>query len=279
MKIYNNHDGSTGKISTSKGNQIKMCVDHTWYKMDFLGYEGLAEYASSLLLGGTNMEDYVTYEMTEIELNEQTFNGCKSHDFLEKNEEIVTADKLFRNFTGKSSEEYIGAQKDLKARIALFVDKVEEFTGLTDYGAYLTKMLEWDGFILNDDRHFNNIAFTYNQKTHAFRICPLFDNGAAFLSDTRFDYPLEKSIYGLMADVQAKPFDVSFDKQIAACEALYGVWLQIDKDMQFTADEVNHMKACYGDRITERVCSVFEHQKGMSDYLYDFSREIGMRER
>lgn len=33
MQMYNNHDGSTGKISTSKGNQIKMQVGGYLTKM------------------------------------------------------------------------------------------------------------------------------------------------------------------------------------------------------------------------------------------------------
>lgn len=197
MEVYNNHDGSTGKISTSKGNQIKMQVGGYWYKTDYLGYEGLAEYLASQLLSYTNISTYAKYEMTEISLNGQKFNGCRSEDFLKKNEEIVTADRLFKKYAGCSVSDFLNRTPSilLEKNIENFVTEVEKLTKIQDYGKYLTKMLEWDEFILNDDRHFNNIAFVYNSETNRFSICTLFDNGAGFLSDTRYDYPLQKNVY------------------------------------------------------------------------------------
>ena len=35
---------------SSKGNQLKFKRDNVWYKADYLGYEGLAEYTVSKLL-------------------------------------------------------------------------------------------------------------------------------------------------------------------------------------------------------------------------------------
>ena len=35
---------------SSKGNQYKFYTDNKWYKADYLGYEGLAEYVVSKLL-------------------------------------------------------------------------------------------------------------------------------------------------------------------------------------------------------------------------------------
>lgn len=273
MQVYNNHDGSTGKISTSKGNQIKMKVDGFWYKMDYLGYEGLAEYLSSELLAYTNIDSYVKYQMTEISLNGKVFNGCKSADFLNENEEIVTADKLFKLYAGGPVTDFLDPKKTLKERIAFFVEKVEQFTGIVDYGKELTKILEWDSFILNDDRHFNNIAFLYNSETEQFSPCVLFDNGAAFLSDTRYDYPLEKNAYGLMADVKSKPFSESFDKQVKACEELYGVQLKIDKDICISEDVMRNIENQYGEKIAKRISSIFEQQCYLSDYLCNLSME------
>lgn len=267
MKIYNSNDGSTGKISTSKGNQIKMKVDNIWYKMDYLGYEGLAEYLSSNLLASTNIKDYVRYDMTEMVLNGKVYNGCKSEDFLKEDEEIVTADKLFKSFTGMSAAEFIRQEKSLTGQISSFVDKVEEITGIKGYGQELTRILEWDGFILNDDRHFNNIAFTYNSRTKKFAPCTLFDNGAAFLSDMRYDYPLEKNTYGLISSATSKPFSEDFDKQIEACEKLYGVQLKIDKNISLSPEVTENIKKHYGDRICDRVCDIFEQQKMLCDYL------------
>lgn len=268
MKIYNNNDGSTGKISTSKGNQIKMKVDDIWYKMDYLGYEGLAEYLCSELLAFTNIKTYVKYEMTEMVLNGKSFNGCKSKDFLNEDEEIVTADKLFKVYTGLPAADFLKQKKDLSQQISLFVNEVERITGIQDYGKELTKILEWDSFILNDDRHFNNIAFIYNSRTKVFSPCVLFDNGAAFLSDIRYDYPLEKNTYGLISNVKSKPFSEDFDKQLNVCEKLYGVQLKIDENIQITQEVEQNIRTQYGDKIGDRVCDIFEQQKMLSDYLY-----------
>ena len=37
-------------IASSKGNQLKWCVNDVWYKADSNGYEGLSEYIVSKLL-------------------------------------------------------------------------------------------------------------------------------------------------------------------------------------------------------------------------------------
>lgn len=277
MQMYNNHDGSTGKISTSKGNQVKMEVDGYWYKMDYLGYEGLAEYLASNLLAYTNIPAYAEYEITEISLNGQKFNGCRSKDFLKKNEEIVTADRLFKKYAGCSVSDFLNKNPSisLEEKIRSFVTEVENLTKIPDYGKYLTKMLEWDEFILNDDRHFNNIAFVYNSETDRFSICTLFDNGAGFLSDTRFDYPLQKDIYGMSANVKAKPFSESFSKQTEACRKLYGTQLQIADNICICEDVEEKMRSQYGDKVTDRICEIFSHQKYLlEEYLYPSKESV-----
>ena len=59
MYVFNNTDGSTGSGYSSKGNQLKFGIDNKWYKADFLGYEGAAEYAASKLLEQSNIMEYV----------------------------------------------------------------------------------------------------------------------------------------------------------------------------------------------------------------------------
>lgn len=267
LKIYNNHSGSTGKLTTSKGNQIKMKIDGFWYKMDYLGYEGLSEYLCSELLPYTNISSYVKYEMVEMSLNSETFNGCKSKDFLKEKEEIVTAARLFQSYIGKSVDDCLTGHESLKEKISFFVNTVESITGIENYGKHLTQILEWDSFVLNDDRHFNNIAFIYNPEKKSFSPCTLFDNGAAFLSDLRFDYPLEKNFHGLIANVSAKPFHKSFDKQIKACEELYGKQFVIDPNIHISPETEENIRQQYGDRVANRVYDIFEHQKWMTEYI------------
>ena len=254
-------------LTTSKGNQVKARVGDLWYKTDYLGYEGLSEYLCSELLAYTNITDYVSYKMVDIDIANGTAKGCVSENFLKPTESIITADRLFKNCKGTAVTEWLKQYKSLEEKIQGFVMTVEEATGLQQYGAVLTQMLEWDSFVLNDDRHFNNIAYIYDESTGRFRLCPLFDNGAAFLSDTKFEYPLIKSVYGMMSNVHAKPFSESFDKQVKACENLYGVQLKIHSDISMTPAVRQAIIEQYGKDLEERVSIIFAHQLVMTNYL------------
>ena len=49
---------------SSKGNQLKGRLDGRWYKADYLGYEGLAEYMVSGLLKKTSLgnDEFIDYK-------------------------------------------------------------------------------------------------------------------------------------------------------------------------------------------------------------------------
>lgn len=53
---------------SSKGNQLKFERDGIWYKADYTGYEGLAEYVVSHLLMKSSLDasEFVTYDQEEI---------------------------------------------------------------------------------------------------------------------------------------------------------------------------------------------------------------------
>ena len=61
---------------SSKGNQLKWENEGTWYKADYTGYEGLAEYVISHLLKYTNLneDEYVLYEPEQIKYKRQIYN-------------------------------------------------------------------------------------------------------------------------------------------------------------------------------------------------------------
>lgn len=71
-----------------------------------------------------------------------------------------------------------------------------------------------DAFILNEDRHTNNILFLFDPKTEDWQLAPIFDHGLSLLSDVK-DYPLSKPMSILKRQVKAKPFNSSFTKQLA----------------------------------------------------------------
>ena len=119
---------------SSKGNQLKFERDGFWYKADYLGYEGLAEYAVSKLLGYSNLDqsEYVDYEPEQIEYNGNIYNGCKSKDFT-GGWQLITLERLFKQFTGQGLNKMIYSITDHTARLKRMVDEVERVTGLKDF--------------------------------------------------------------------------------------------------------------------------------------------------
>ena len=89
---------------SSKGNQIKWSDGIYWYKTDYTGYEGFAEYMVSHLLQYSILkpEEYVLYETEEIEYGNQVYKGCKSRNFLEKGWQLITLERLFQAHFGES---------------------------------------------------------------------------------------------------------------------------------------------------------------------------------
>lgn len=89
---------------SSKGNQLKGCRTGKWYKADYLGYEGLAEYVISGLLRKSSLKEdaYIRYDTEKIGYGEVTFNGCVSYHFLKKGWQLITLERLFQNVYGES---------------------------------------------------------------------------------------------------------------------------------------------------------------------------------
>lgn len=69
---------------SSKGNQLKWEDKGFWYKADYMGYEGLAEYVVSSLLKYSDVAEnmYIRYQTEEIFYKRSRYLGCKSRNFL-----------------------------------------------------------------------------------------------------------------------------------------------------------------------------------------------------
>lgn len=251
-------------LSSSKGNQYKFERNGVWYKYDYLGYEGASEFLCSFILRNSSITNFVIYELCKDVVGQTNRVGCHSRDFLEDGETIVTADRLFKQYYGKSVSSIMDVNQSVEDKIVCFVDKVEEATGLKCFGSQLTELLEWDSFVLNDDRHFNNIAFIKNG--NSFRIAPCFDNGGAFLSDITYDYPLSHSIYGLAASVKSKPFCQSFTKQVEACQKLYGTQFKLDGSLVIPQYAWDSIELYYGKQIRDRLKQIYEYQFSNTDF-------------
>lgn len=78
---------------SSKGNQLKWYSGKKWYKADYTGYEGLAEYVVSRLLQFSSLEQgaFILYDTVQIQYDKpkaKTF--CRDFD-----EQLDTVERLY----------------------------------------------------------------------------------------------------------------------------------------------------------------------------------------
>ena len=244
---------------TSKGDQPKWQMDGKWYKADHMGYEALAEVVVSQLLKQSNVPDFVEYRPVLIQYQGKEIPGCVSKNFRRKDEMLVSFERLHRTYKGRGLAAALGGINKPQGRIRYTIDFIEQTTGLTGVGKYLTLLLELDSFFLNEDRHTNNLAVIRNEKTKEFRLCPIFDNGLALLSDLN-DYPLDKDVYDCIRCVRAKPFDLDFNVQVEAAEELYGMQLNLSFSRKEVSKELKFVTELYGEKIYCRVEQVLIEQ-------------------
>ena len=89
-----------------------------WYKADYAGYEGLAEYVVSQLLLYSNLErrEFVVYQTEEIRYKRQILKGCSSRNFLSAGDQLLTLERMFQNAYGESMYKMVFRIRDVKER-------------------------------------------------------------------------------------------------------------------------------------------------------------------
>lgn len=249
--------------TSSKGNQEKWFDAKTnrWFKLDQFGYEALSETVISKLLERSNIETdfpfrFVRYDMERLNVHGRDRNGCSSENFLKTGQSIVTLSHLFRQEHHQPLAELIGKLPSDKKRIEWLANRTAELTGLTDFPKYLSLLFEVDALFLNEDRHLNNIAVLV--KNGRFDYCPIFDNGAALLSNTQI-YQMDIDPTAHIKTVRARPFNTTFNRQVITARGLFGSQLHIAK---FTREDIlsvlEPVLPYYAQRdrglITDRVC-------------------------
>lgn len=254
---------------SSKGNQLKWKSHGIWYKADYTGYEGLAEYIISHLLQKSTLseQEYVLYDLEQIKYKSKVYSGVKSKDFLQCGWQIITLERLFQNFFGQSLYQSIFKIRDHEERLIFLVNQVERITGLKEFGKYLNKLLTIDAFFLNEDRHTHNIAVLMNEKG-AFAYCPIFDNGAGLLADTTMDYPLEGDIYELIDSVKSKTISSDFEEQLDISEALYQNHIKFSFTMKDVKELLDNAEI-YSEEERKRVELVIRAQMRKYQYLFE----------
>ncbi|WP_237562878.1 hypothetical protein [Bacillus dakarensis] len=208
-------DEKTIVSTSSKGDQSKWLVGDKWIKENTFGYENMAEYVASLILESSTLpkNSYVSYTPCLIEKPDGTVTeGCYSDDFRGSLQE-VTLERLFEaNF--ETTDEIVNHPRySTEEKFQTLIEKIYTLIGL-DVSCELAQMLAFDALILNEDRHTNNILFLLDPKTEHWQLAPLFDHGLSLLSDLK-DYPISKPLNIIKRQVKAKPFSVSFEKQLA----------------------------------------------------------------
>lgn len=259
-------DIKTEDRKSSKGNQLKFERGGIWYKADNMGYEGLAEYIVAKLLFHSTLADseFVDYEPETLTYNGNEYSGCKSRDFSD-GWQVITLERLFQQAYGYGLHKMIYSTPDHTERLRLLVTQVERMTGLQNFGIYMSKILTIDALFLNEDRHTHNLAILTNEKKQ-FRLCPIFDHGAALLSDTKLDYPITQNPIDLMKRVKAATFCDSFDEQLDIAEDLYGENLHFS----FGYSEVDRIVSaadCYDAEIRKRIVDIIMQSRRKYEYL------------
>ncbi len=250
--------------TSSKGNQEKWRDGDKWYKLDQFGYEALAEVFTSRLLEYSNiLQDtpfrFARYQMERLLVHGRGRTGCSSDHFLKEGESIITLAHLFKQHLGYSLADALSRLSSDKKRMVFLAEETAKLTGLDQFPEYLTLLFEIDALVLNDDRHFNNIAVL--EKNGRFDYCPIFDQGAGLLSNTLYA-PFEIVPRSLIPESKARPFQTTFNRQIHTMESLYGIQLQIPR---FTRKELYDLaepllpyyprrdQALIADRVCETV--------------------------
>ncbi|MGJ9382853.1 hypothetical protein [Salipaludibacillus sp. CF4.18] len=219
---------SIDRISTSvasKGNQIKWYKNGYWFKANDFGYEDIAEWVASAVLNYSSLDKsmYVDYGLcSATDDDSKRHRSSYSRNLIPKGSELITIHRLLTK-SNISIDVIENRKKSTEYKISFIIDKVYTITGI-DLTDYLRTLITFDAFILNEDRHLDNIALLHNKNT-GFSLCPIFDNGLSLLSDTK-DYGYNKPLYVNIANVKSRPFSSDFDKQMK----VLGPGLTIDGD-------------------------------------------------
>lgn len=244
--------------TSSKGCQNKWKIDNFYVKQDTLGYEGLVEYVSSFILTHTNLNS-VRYQLCNIryENSDDIHLGCYSENFLNTGENLITLRRLSEIYHFPFNKAYDRLSSINKIKYVL--DNVKNITRLSEFELYLSNLLYIDKVLLNEDRHFNNIAFIYSEANNEYSLVPIFDNGAGLLSDTKLDYPLHYPYFSYLKRVKSKPFVSDFNRQTQDMDKICKSSVEF-YSLNFKDIENLVSSTPYSDDIKSRVIRILRHQ-------------------
>lgn len=179
----------------SKGCQIKYFRNNYWYKLDNSCNEGKNEHLASIILKCSNITDFVYYEACTV----NNIKACRSYNFLNKDEMLITLDDVICTITGtNNAENLLWSIPDIKERFNFLVESVKKYTyNRLDITNYLRSNIYLDWLILNRDRHLNNLGIIVDITNDKYRCAPIFDNGLSLLGGCQamvFEYGIEHTV-------------------------------------------------------------------------------------
>lgn len=267
VKLYTK---DTVIATSSKGNQEKWynTENNSWYKLDKVGFEALAEAVTSeILINYSNIESelgytVVPYSIEIVDVHRKERIACASPNFLSNGQSIQTAYHILKRVMGSEYQQILAEESTIQKRLTLIVDTVEKSTGLTNFGKYLTLLFEVDALIANEDRHLNNIAVLEHNGKYDY--CPIFDNGEGFMLDN-IKYPFDIQAKSMTKNLRAKPFNCRFGKLLSVARELYGPQLEINfdkKNIEEIVDKHLHWyQPFFRYLLKDRIVSVVIGQK------------------
>ena len=263
-------DMKTNDRQSSKGNQLKWRTNGRWYKADYTGYEGMAEYIVSSILQYSSLSvgQFVPYRTEEIMYNGRRYLGCSSPDFMRSGSQLITWERLYRQTTARSLQEDVFQIDPVGERLDFLIQQLRRISGISEkeISEYLAVVLTVDALFLNEDRHMHNLAFLLDDKG-IYHLCPLFDHGGCLLSDTSMDYPIDGDIYRMIKEVPGRTISRSLDDQLDAVELLQ------DNSLSFHLSRKQAMmlieaEPYYPEIVKKRVTDIVLAQ--MEKYAYLF---------
>lgn len=263
----------TGAEHSSGGDQLKWKQDGYWYKADRLGFESLSETLVSRLLHHANVGVIVDYEPVMIDYKGIEYRGCRSLELKKEKEELVSIEQLAKKYTSFGLAKEFERIPDLEQRILYTVELVENVTGLEDFGAYLTKILEMDAFFLNVGRYTDKILLLFDAQKQEYRYSPVFGMAHSLFSDEE-TCPLEDGLLECYHRVEAQPFTPRFDEQMKAATKLFGRQLKFDisvnEMINIVRDMINSLgkDSAYLDTEIRRIGEIFRYQAQKYKYMF-----------
>lgn len=207
MDNYNFNDMYLRKIGhSSLGMTNKYFKDNYWYKQNLRGYEGLSEEICSMLLKNSNISNFVSYEQCTI----NNIPGCRSKNFINDTEALVTFQRLYNLTYGGSLKNKIATYSTIDDKVNYVIDFIEEYTGFNCFD-YLSNNMYFDMLTLNVDRHFGNLALICDDNGN-WKPSPMFDFGASFFSMQHVFKP-EMNLTDKYSIMTPQPFSGSFEEQ------------------------------------------------------------------